>query len=172
MAFQVGRLVALAGHQLLTYEQRLQQADRALEHLLKLAEEPRRNAFYDLYRHSEAFKAALFTPQLSTKAARVLGLLGSPDAQQSLITLASQHARPLAERQAAAQGFDLAVQRHGLLLTRDEILLQYDRYNQSESLDSGTQQVLASILDTIERPSQQANAATDATGTGVEAGDG
>ena len=172
IAFQVTRLLALAGYQLVSYDQRLEQADRALEHLLHLAENSRQTPFYDLYRHREAIKSALFTPHLSTKAAQVLGLLGSPDAQRSLVTLASQHARPLAERQAAAEGFELAVQRHGLLLTRDEILLQYDRYNQSESLDSGTQQVLASILDTIERPSQQASATTETAGTGIEAGEG
>jgi hypothetical protein len=169
MAFQVSRLLALAGHQLVTYDERLAQSDRALKYLLHLAETADQTPFYDLYRQEEAIKSALFTPHLSTQAARVLGLLGSPDAQNSLVNLASQRARPLPERQAAADGFDLAVKRHGLLLTRSEIMLQYERYNQSESLDSGTQQVLASILDAIEHPSQQANAATE---TGIEASDG
>jgi hypothetical protein len=162
MAFQVSRLLDLAGHDLVAYDERLDQADRALDHLIKLAEGPRYRSFYDLYRQKEAVDSALFTPPLSTKAAHLMGMLGSPDAQRSLVTLASQHARPLADRQAAAKGFATAVERRGLLLSRDEILLQYERYNQSESLDSGTQQVLGSILDTIEQPSRQADAGTEA----------
>jgi hypothetical protein len=42
------------------------------------------------------------------------------------------------------------VARHGTLLTSGEILLQYDRYNQSETQDRQTQLVLASILDSVE----------------------
>ena len=165
MAFQVSRLLALAGHELVTYDERLDQAQRALDHLISLAEMPRHSSFYDLYRQKEAVNSALFTPPLSSKAAHLMGLLGSPDAQRSLVTLASQHARPLAERQAAAKGFAMAVDRHGLLLKRGEILRQYERYNQSELLDSGTQQILGSILDTIEQPSQQAGSEAGASRT-------
>ena len=165
MAFQVSRLLALAGHELVTYDERLDQAQRALDHLISLAEMPRYSSFYDLYRQKKAVNSALFTPPLSTRAAHLMGLLGSPDAQRSLVTLASQHARPLAERQAAAKGFAMAVDRHGLLLKRGEILRQYERYNQSELLDSGTQQILGSILDTIEQPSQQAGSEAGASRT-------
>jgi hypothetical protein len=156
MAFQARRLLELAGHHLVTYDQRLDQAERALDQLLRLAELPQKYAFYDLHRQQAAIESALATAQLSVKAARLLGLLGSPEAQRALVTLASQHARPLAERQAAAQGFGVAVERHGLLLTRDDIRVQYERYNQSETLDAGTQKVLGEVLDAIERPSRQA----------------
>jgi hypothetical protein len=47
-------------------------------------------------------------------------------------------------------------------LTRDEILLQYDRYNRSEFLDAGTQQVLGQILDAIESPSQTSKTQAEA----------
>ena len=40
--------------------------------------------------------------------------------------------------------------RRGTLLTSDEILRQYDRYNAGENYDAETQQVLADLLDTIE----------------------
>jgi CheY-like chemotaxis protein len=156
MAFQTARLLDLAGHERVSYDERLDQAARSLDHLTRLAQAPGEYAFYDLHRHQQAVQSALFTPPLAVKAAALLGLIGSPESQRALVTVASQHARPLAEREAAARGFDAAVQRHGLLLTRDEILEQYERYNRSERLDKGTQQVLASLLDTIERPSQQA----------------
>jgi hypothetical protein len=69
--------------------------------------------------------------------------------------VASQNERSLAERQAAAAAFDVAVRRRGLLLSRAEIFLQYDRYNQSAKLDRDTQKVLGRILDSIEAPSQK-----------------
>ncbi len=155
MAYQIARLLGLAGRKLVTFDERLDQASAALDHLIHLAEHRDEYSFYDLYRQQDAVESALFTPELSTKAAIVLGSLGSLRAQRSLVTLASQHARPLAERQAAAKGFEVAVNHHGLLLTRDEILRQYERYNQSETLDTGTQQVLGSILNTIELPSKK-----------------
>ena len=68
--------------------------------------------------------------------------------------MASQPGRPLAHRQAAAAGFAQAVERRGIMLTSDEILIQYDKYNRSRIQDAETQQVLASILDAIELPAQ------------------
>ena len=41
---------------------------------------------------------------------------------------------------------------HRVLLTSQEILLQYDRYNNSEQLDRETQLVLGSLLNSIEAP--------------------
>jgi hypothetical protein len=155
MSFQVGRIGNLAGSTLVGYDARLDQAGRALQHLARLAETQEEHTMYDLFRVQPAVQSALSTPQLSVSAARVLGLLGSPEAQRALVNLASQHARPLAERQAAAAAFAQAVQRRGLLLTHDEILLQFDRYNRSAALDAGTQQVLGVVLDAIEKPSRQ-----------------
>lgn len=155
MAIQVARLLELASRGLVGHEERMREATAALEYLTRLAENRKDYAFYDLYRQQDAIQAAFFVPELSGKAARLMGLLGNAKAQLALVTLASQQARPLAERQAAAKGFEAAVERCGLLLKRDEILLQYERYNQSETLDAGTQQVLSDILDAIEAPSKK-----------------
>jgi len=155
MSFQMRRVLESAGNTLVGYDERLDQAGRALEHLARLGESQDAYAFYDLFRVQEAVRAALSVPALSLQAARVLGSLGTPEIQRALVSQASQHARPLGERQAAAQAFAQAVQRRGLLLTRDEILLQYDRYNRSAALDAGTQQVLAAVLSAIEMPSRQ-----------------
>ncbi|MEN6493458.1 MAG: hypothetical protein ABFD16_04125, partial [Thermoguttaceae bacterium] len=57
-------------------------------------------------------------------------------------------------RKAALAAFQQSVTKHGVLLTSQEILMQYDRYNQSEKLDRDTQQVLGSILDSIETRSK------------------
>jgi hypothetical protein len=160
MTEQVARLLARAGRDATGYDERMSQATAALEHLAHLATNERTYGFYDLFRYQDAIERALETPALAAKAARVLGALGSPSAQQALVTMASQHARPLANRQAASEAFAEAVQRRGLLLTRSEILMQYDRYNTSRNLDPETQQLLASLLDAIEAPSQSARLAT------------
>ena len=154
MSFQVARIGDLAGSARVGYDARLDQASHAMQHLVRLAETRDEHAFYDLCRVQQAVQSALNTPALCAGAARVLGLLGSPEAQRCLVTLASQDARPLGERQAAVAAFAVAVERRGVLLTREEILLQYDRYNRSAALDPATQQVLGAILKAIEMPSR------------------
>jgi hypothetical protein len=84
--------------------------------------------------------------------ANVMSLLGTPRAQSALVDFASQHSRPLADRQAAAAAFGGAVKARGLLLTKVQIAEQYARYNASELLDKETQAVLGSVLDAIEAP--------------------
>jgi hypothetical protein len=131
----------------------------ALDALAKLAADEQQYGFYDLLPLDQRMEKALNTPELAARAAQVLGLLGTPPAQQALLDLANNHVRAIAERQAAAAAFRTAVSRRGLLLTRADLLRQYDIYNASEFLDQQTQAVLASILDTIEGPSQAAQSA-------------
>lgn len=164
LAYQSGRLLRLAGDESLSYDERMDHAITALTHLNRLADQPEIYSFYDLHRMLPAIRAALSAPELSAEAAALLGKLGVPESQRALVTMASQHGLPLSTRQVAAQAFAEAVLRRGLLLTRDEILLQYERYNRSEHLDAGTQQVLGSILDTIETPSKAAKAQPDPAG--------
>ena len=140
----------------------MQHAIAALEHLANLAEHPGKYSFYDLLRQQEEIEHGLKSSVVASKTVRVLGLFGSPSAQRILVNYASQSTRALTERQAAAAAFDVAVQRRGLLLARDEILRQYDRYNQGAVLDRDTQQVLGSLLDSIEAPTRVDEAAAEA----------
>ena len=151
MEFQVQRLLANAGRSAIGNEERQQHASAALGWLARLAENQQAYGFYDLLRQVPQAERALYGGATSQPAAEVLGFLGSPRAQQALVDFASQNARPLADRQAAAAAFKTAVARRGLLLYEADVDLQYGRYNQSESLDAGTQQVLGDVLDVIER---------------------
>ena len=157
MALVRQRLAERAEGYAVPFPERLRQSTAALDHLTRLAEHPLRYGFYDLYRQQPALERALLFSLQAARAARVLGLLGTPQAQQVLVTFASQSARPLADRQAAVGAFADAVQRRGLLLSRSEILLQYTRYNRSASQDRDTQRVLGSILDAIETPTKTAS---------------
>jgi CheY-like chemotaxis protein len=94
--------------------------------------------------------AAAFHPAASKPAITVLGKLGSPSAQRALADVASSAALPLEQRKAASQAFCESVIRFGTRLTRVEVLRQYDRYNEAETLDKPTQDLLAAILDVME----------------------
>ncbi|MGM0490367.1 MAG: HEAT repeat domain-containing protein [Planctomycetota bacterium] len=155
------RLLATAGRAHISLEQRIEQATFALDALARLAEHPEQYPFYDLIHLDEPMEQALSTRGLATKAAAVLGFLGTPLAQRALLDAAGTQLRPLVERQAAAEAFDVAVSRRGLLLNRKQILRQYEKYNASESLDRDTQEVLSSILDTIEAPSRTSDSDKD-----------
>jgi hypothetical protein len=158
MGYAATRLSQLSGRATTTRDERVEQAQEALDYLGRLAQAPQDYAFYDLLRHEAAIQAALALPRIAAQAATVLGWLGSPSAQRALVTFAGQTARPVAARQAAVKAFALAVQRHGMLLTRSEVAQQYARYNQSESEDQETQQILAALLDAIESRSKPAQA--------------
>ena len=79
-----------------------------------------------------------------------MGRLATPEAELALIEAASQTYLPLSARDAALAAFADAVKRRGILLTHDQIVLQYDRYNQSRTLDAETQRIRSAILDVLE----------------------
>jgi hypothetical protein len=154
VSFLTGRLSERAGEYPPSPEEGMRQAATALDFFAELAAKPEAYGFYDLVSQEAAAEQALGSSTLTPRAAEVLGYLGTPTAQHSLITLASQNDRDLRSRQAAARAFAVAVTRRGVLLTSVSILTQYDRYNASATLDVETQQVLGSILDSIEGPAQ------------------
>jgi HEAT repeat protein len=165
MNFQARRLLQMAGRHLVPYDERIVQAVVALDYFAQLAGDGEKYAMYDVLRQETAVEAALYLPELTERAANVLGLIGSPQAQRALVDFASRNALPLKQRQAAVDGFAQAVSRRGVLLTIPLIELQYERYNKSETQPPETQQVLGAILDTIEaahKRHEQAHAEADA----------
>jgi hypothetical protein len=106
--------------------------------------------FYDLRRQSPVIQAVLYQPEMAGRAAAALALLGTPESQRTLVDFASRSSVRIDDRQQAAAAFQQSVSRSGILLTEEEILRQYDRYNASATADADTQQVLGSLLDTLE----------------------
>jgi CheY-like chemotaxis protein len=154
LRIQTRRLLETAGRGRLGADERLQHAEFALKEFVRLSSKPETYAFYNLIRFESSIRGALANSFLTDDAATALGLLATPAAQRTLLEVANQMARPLLDRQAASKAFEASVQRRGILLTRGEILAQYDRYNESANADVETQQLLGSILDAIEAPSQ------------------
>ncbi len=147
---QVDRVLASADDMTVALDQRIKQASQALEWLADLVASGQK--VFNVYRVEDAIMTALYTPELGAKAVAVLGNLGTAVAQTALVDLASRWTQPLPIRTAAAEALWKNTAEHGILLTSRQILLQYDRYNQSRNRDSATQGILASILNCIEAP--------------------
>jgi hypothetical protein len=130
-------------------EERTAQAAQALVWLAELLDS---GAPYDeLPRHAALVNRTLIIPELTAPSIAVLTALGTAESQTALVDYASSLTLPIEARRAAVAAFAKSVQQHGLRLGREEILRQYDRYNASETADAQTQQVLAQILDVIEK---------------------
>jgi hypothetical protein len=151
-SIEVDRLRAIAGRNLVGRDERIAQAQTALATLARLAENDANYDPYQLLRQEQAVIGALNNPALTVEATAVLAQFATPKSQSALVDFASQATRDLGARQAASTAFAAAVQRRGLRLTQQQIIVQYDRYNASETLDRPTQDLLALILDAIEAP--------------------
>ncbi len=110
-------------------------------------------SFYRLGNHRLALETLLNDPT-DRSTSQTLAELGTPSSQAELANRASLRGMPIEARQAAAEAFKTSVEKHGILMPKDLILLQYDRYNASEFADEATQQVLSSLLDAIESQKQ------------------
>ncbi len=150
--WQIGRLATLSPRTFVAHGERQHQAAAAMDRLAEISG-PNRGV-YDVRRLQGSVLAALYNPDLSIKAAAVLGNVNSPESQQALVDLASRWTQPLEIRKAAVHAFGLSIEAHGILLTTDQISRQYVRYNRSQGMDEGTQRLLGLILDYIEAPTQ------------------
>jgi CheY-like chemotaxis protein len=144
----VERLSQLSARNHLSPKDRAAMATQAMGWLADLLS--RESTFYDLKRQAPIIQAALYQPELAEHAISALSRLGTPESQKSLVDFASQASVNIGARQQAAAAFQRSVTRSGILLTEEEILRQYDRYNASATADAGTQQVLVSLLDSLE----------------------
>jgi CheY-like chemotaxis protein len=152
MQFELARLLQAAGRTIVGRDERRDQGIKAVEWIGALA--GKRQQIYDLRRLDAAVIASLDAPGMTTAAIATLAKIDTPHAQRALVDLASRLAARLADRQAAAKAFAASVAANGTLLTSEEILAQYDRYNASETQTKDTQRLLANILDTIEARAQ------------------
>ncbi len=146
---QIEGPLARAGRSLVSVEERKRQAAAAIDSIIALSSTPQ--TVFDLQRQIKAVERALFVPELTAKAATALGNLGTAQGQRALIEVASRGSLAMPARESAAAALRNSVGRFGILLTSGEILKQYDNYNASANADEATQQLLASILDTLEK---------------------
>ncbi|MEM7453615.1 MAG: HEAT repeat domain-containing protein [Planctomycetota bacterium] len=150
MASHMRQLRRLAQPWGVTPQQRRIHADVAMRWLARVANDRQAYSFYELGGHEAALVRMLYTPTFAVHSSNVLAGLGTPSAQQELVNFASQNGLAIDDRKAAAQAFGRSVEVSGVLLTTQQIQLQYDRYNASDRQPIETQRVLGAILDAIE----------------------
>ena len=146
--WQLDQLATLRPEEFVGFDARQREAAEALDLLGELSRSS--NKLYDLRGVQKPVIAALYNPKLGVKAVDVLANINSAESQRALVEVASRFTLPLPLRQAAAIAFRQNTQKHGILLTAEEIRQQYRRYNESETMDAPTQHVLALILDCLE----------------------
>lgn len=149
-AFLAQQVRQLGGRELTSREERQFAGLTALAAFQTLAADKDSFNRYGVLREEASLITALNSPALSVPAADVLGLLATPKAQTALVDVCSQPARPIVDRQAALAAFQAALKRRGIMLTQQQILVQYERYNLSETLDKPTQDILSAVLDALE----------------------
>ena len=94
---------------------------------------------------------ALQQPRLSPSAARILGRLGTPNAQKALLDLVHNDLVPMDARESAFSALSRAMDRQGVQLTTNQILEQYELYNSSLEAEGEETRLLGSVLDNIEK---------------------
>lgn len=161
--WQVERLENLAAPAAVAPELRHRQATAILAQLAALA--GKGPGVIDLGRVEKAVLGAARQPQTSDAAMAMLEKLGTPESQKTLVDLASDRRQPVDLRRAALSALVNTVERNGILLTTDQILTQYDRYNQSATADKTTQQILGLILDCLEAAGGQKRAGSRSQGS-------
>jgi hypothetical protein len=142
------QLTTLAGRFATPPNERAAEAVESLAWLSKLAAGER--PFYKIRRSEPVIAAALYSSTTVAPAIAVLSNFSSPGAQRALVNFASLRTLQVEHRASAAEAFRQNVATHGLLLTSQEIVRQYDRYNASQTADADTQRILGALLDVIE----------------------
>jgi hypothetical protein len=147
----VERLNALGDDQLSSAE-RTAQARQAIEWLGQLFADDL--PYDELLRDAGILEQAVHNPELTEVSLAALAHVGTAGSQRTLVDFASLESQALELRRLAADAFATSRERYGVLLSADEIVQQYDRYNASETANADVQQVLGKILDILERKPQ------------------
>jgi hypothetical protein len=148
MKYAVEQAMRRAGDRIIPPAVRDRQAQQSLVAISELSKAAPK--IFDFRADESQLAPLLYVPLLSREAADVLSQFGTHTSQRSLLEIVNRTSQPAPSRQAAALAFGESVHRFGLRLTKNEIVAQYDRYNQSELEDQATQELLAAVLDTIE----------------------
>jgi CheY-like chemotaxis protein len=146
--FIVERLLSKPGCRPVPFEVRQRQAAWAIGQLARFAENP--VPWLDTRSIAKAIESSLYAKGMMPRMVDFLADAGTATGQFELVQLASGNGLPLAMRELAALAFARSVQKHGILLTSDQILEQYDRYNANAGRNKDTHKVMLIVLEAME----------------------
>jgi CheY-like chemotaxis protein len=144
----VERLQALGDDQL-SADERTAQARQAIRWIGQLFEADL--PYDELCRDAGILEQTVYNPDLTEVSLAASAHVGTAGSQRTLIEFASLESQSMELRQLAADAFAKSRERYGVLLTGEEIALQYDRYNASETATANVQELLGRILDILEK---------------------
>ncbi|MDG2015294.1 MAG: hypothetical protein P8J33_17440, partial [Pirellulaceae bacterium] len=150
IARQVDNLLSGIKYDDANQAERGENAVKALNQLDRYASQPEKYPFYDVLSYQDELLGGLASPSRAAGTCRVLGEMGTPDAQRRLLQFASNLQLPLELRQEAADAFAVAVQKRGVMLSRQQIMAQYERYNASADDTAESRALLSTLLDVLE----------------------
>jgi hypothetical protein len=136
-------------------EERQANAIQAIEWLGELFANA--SPYDEMLRDASVLERAVYNPALTETALKALANVGTAGAQRTLVDFASQSAQPMELRKLAAESFATNRTKFGVLLSTEEIAIQYDRYNASETATADVQALLGGLLDTLELKPQHKN---------------
>jgi len=152
LAGLISRAKMLPEARVVTAQQRLEWAKTAMAWFLVFVEHPPEGV--SRLEIESAALAAMDVPQLREIALEILGELATPKAQYALVEAVSRSDWTVPVRVKALGAFRKAVEKRGVQLTTQQILQQYERYNQSEQAPAEVRKILGLVLDCIEAPAQ------------------
>jgi CheY-like chemotaxis protein len=146
--FIVERLLSKPGCLPVPFEVRQQQAAWAIGQLAGFAEKP--VPWLDARSISRSIENSLYTKGMTPRMVDFLADAGTATGQRELVQLAAREALPRATRELAALAFARSVAKHGTLLSSDQILELYDRYNANAGKNKDTHKVMLIVLEAME----------------------
>lgn len=152
LAGLIARAKMLPAVRSVNVEQRLEWARTAMAWFLVFVEHPP-EGISRMEIESAAIRA-LEVPQLQELGLEILGQLATPKSQSALVEAVSRNDWPVALRGKALSALRKAVEKRGVQLTTQQILRQYERYNQSAQSPPEVRKILGLALDCLEAPTQ------------------
>ena len=152
--YQIEQLMMMNGGRIATELERTQHAIECLDFLYEVAKDREAYRYMDPVRHQHRLIEAIRNRSITSNVLKVLGEIATPQAQKTIVDFASDYVQSIEMRTEAADAFEVAIKKRGILLTKADILEQYKRYNKSEPLGEPTQKILGRLLDIIEAPTQ------------------
>ncbi len=150
VASQIRRLMELQSPWRITTEQRLRHATVARGFLERVLSDRDSYGFYEPQLYEARIVRSLTGQMPSEASMRILGQLGSARAQQALAEIVGRQGIKEEVRRAAAESFAVAVRRNGLLLSPQQIKLQFDLLQASEGIPGGNDQIQARLIQAIQ----------------------
>jgi CheY-like chemotaxis protein/HEAT repeat protein len=145
---QAERLLGMPDCAPIPLDVRKRQAVWAITTLAQLAENPL--PWIDARAISRSVENSLYAPGMTAPMLTLLGNAGTATGQTELVELAARETLPLPTRELASVAFARSVAKHGVLLTKDQILAQYDLYNGNAGRNPDTHKVLLTVIEAIE----------------------